>query len=197
MLPLPFYQPSIDSHQTHYDNLTVFDKVKPEMRELVDIHWAQFPPLNPLYHQLLMAFVICVGSMSVTGNLVVISIFTSNKALRTPSNFLVVNLAFSDFLMMFMMAPPMAVNCWNETWIFGPLACNLYAAAGSLFGCVSIWTMTCIAYDRYNVIVKGMSGKKLTKTRACIWILLVWLFCIIWTVAPILGWGRYVPEGSY
>jgi len=27
---------------------------------------------------------------------------------------------------------------------------------GSLFGCTSIWTMTMIALDRYNVIVKVM-----------------------------------------
>lgn len=38
---------------------------------------------------------------------------------RTPSNLLVVNLAFSDFLMMFTMAPPMVINCYYETWVFG------------------------------------------------------------------------------
>lgn len=32
--------------------------------------------------------------------------------------------------------------------------CELYGMFGSLCGCVSIWTMTMIAFDRYNVIVK-------------------------------------------
>lgn len=36
----------------------------------------------------------------------------------------------------------------------GPLMCELYGMLGSLFGCASIWTMTMIALDRYNVIVK-------------------------------------------
>jgi r-opsin len=35
--------------------------------------------------------------------------------------------------------------------------CDLYGMCGSLFGCASIWTMTMIALDRYNVIVKVMS----------------------------------------
>jgi 7 transmembrane receptor (rhodopsin family). len=34
--------------------------------------------------------------------------------------------------------------------------CELYGMCGSLFGCASIWTMTMIALDRYNVIVKVM-----------------------------------------
>lgn len=32
--------------------------------------------------------------------------------------------------------------------------CDIYAMVGSLCGCTSIWTMTAIALDRYNVIVK-------------------------------------------
>lgn len=32
--------------------------------------------------------------------------------------------------------------------------CEIYGMAGSLFGCASIWSMTFIALDRYNVIVK-------------------------------------------
>lgn len=92
----------------------------------------------------------------------VIYIFTTTKTLRTPSNLLVVNLAVSDFLIMFTMGPPMVVNCMNETWVFGPLMCQIYGMFGSLFGCSSIWTMTMIAFDRYNVIVKGLSAKPLT-----------------------------------
>lgn len=32
--------------------------------------------------------------------------------------------------------------------------CDIYAMVGSLCGCASIWTMTAIALDRYNVIVR-------------------------------------------
>lgn len=152
------------------------------------------------------------------GNLCVIYIFSKTKSLRTPSNLYVVNLAISDFMIMFTMCPPMVINCYYETWSFGPLACQLYGMCGSLFGCSSIWTMTLIARDRYNVIVKGIAGKPLTNGNfyfllkikqlmsiffcvfltfpggALLRVFAVWALSLAWTIAPLFGWNRYVPE---
>ncbi|KAJ8983357.1 hypothetical protein NQ317_003163 [Molorchus minor] len=195
-------------------NITVVDKVPPDMLHMVDTYWYQFPPLNPLWHGILGFIIGVLGVISVSGNGMVVYIFLSTKPLRTPSNLLVVNLAFSDFCMMFSMAPPMVINCYYETWvlvaenkkgsytlpknIFGPrsLFCELYGMFGSLFGCASIWTMTFIALDRYNVIVKGLSAKPLTIKTALLRILIIWTMSVGWTIAPMLGWNRYVPEGN-
>nr|BAQ54909.1 opsin, long-wavelength sensitive type [Ischnura asiatica] len=177
-------------------NMTVVDKVPPEMLFLVDSHWLQFPPLNPLWHSILGFFLIILCTISVSGNGVVIYVFSTTKSLRTPSNLFVVNLAISDFLLMATMAPMMTINCYNETWVLGPFMCQIYGMLGSLFGCVSIWTMSVIAMDRYNVIVKGLSAKPMTNKRALFWIFNVWANSIVWTVAPVLGWNRYVPEGN-
>lgn len=87
----------------HGGNLTVIDKVRPELLHMVSAHWAQFPPMNPLWHSILGFAIFILGMISMIGNYVVISVFTSTKSLRTPSNLLVVNLAVSDFLMMFTM----------------------------------------------------------------------------------------------
>lgn len=100
-------------------NITVVDKVPPEMLHLVDPIWYQFPPLNPLWHGILGFMIGVLGFVSVIGNGMVIYIFSTTKSLRSPSNLLVVNLAFSDFLMMATMSPPMVVNCYNETWVWG------------------------------------------------------------------------------
>ena len=42
------------------------------------------------------------------------------------------------------------------------LGCQLYAAMGGIFGTASLLTMIVIGYDRYNVIVKGFTGTKIT-----------------------------------
>ena len=60
-----------------------------------------------------------VGTVGWCGNFMVVYIFAVTPNLRTPSNILVINLAFSDFFMMIAMSPPMVVNCWYETWILG------------------------------------------------------------------------------
>jgi r-opsin len=177
-------------------NMSVFDITRPEILHMVSPYWAQFEPMNPLWHSILGFVVFVIGTISVIGNGVVISVFTSTKSLRTPSNLYVVNLAFSDFLMLFTMGPPMFLSCYHGTWTFGALACEIYGACGSLFGCVSIWSMTLIALDRYNVIVKGLSGKPLTNTSAILQLAIVWILSVLWTAAPFFGWNRYVPEGN-
>lgn len=100
-------------------NLTVVDKVLPDMLHMVHHHWYQFAPMNPLWHGLLGFMIAVLGFVSISGNGMVINIFCGAKSLRTPSNLLVVNLAFSDFLMMFTMAAPMVINCYYETWVLG------------------------------------------------------------------------------
>ncbi|XP_034938625.1 rhodopsin-like [Chelonus insularis] len=179
-----------------FNNQTVVDKVPDDMLHLIDPHWYQFPPMNPLWHLILGIVMVIIGIIGWCGNGVVVYVFLMTPSLRTPSNLLVVNLAFSDFLMMVIMSPPMVINCWYETWILGPLMCDIYAMVGSLCGGASIWTMTAIAMDRYNVIVKGMSGTPFTIKKALLEILLIWLFAGIWTILPIVGWNRYVPEGN-
>jgi r-opsin len=68
--------------------------------------------------------------------------------------------------------------------------CEVYALCGSIFGCASIWTMCMIAFDRYNVIVKGLSAKPMTINGALLRILGIWLMASIWTIAPMFGWNR-------
>ncbi|XP_055379343.1 rhodopsin-like [Condylostylus longicornis] len=177
-------------------NLSVVDTVPADMLYLVDNYWNQFPPMNPLWHGILGFFMTIFGIISLTGNFIVIIIFTSEKSLRTPSNMFVISLAVSDFMMMLTMFPAMVYNCYYETWVLGPLMCEIYGMCGSLFGCISIWSMTMIAFDRYNVIVKGITGKRLTVGRAVFYVALVWIVSTIWTLLPLFGWNRYVPEGN-
>ena len=93
----------------------------------------------------------------------VIYLFIKTKSLRSPANNLVINLAFSDLFMMLSQFP---IFIWNTfsggMWSFGPLICQIYAATGSAFGMCSICTMAAIAYDRYNVIAKGVQAIRLT-----------------------------------
>merc|ERR1712212_622268 len=137
-----------------------------------------------------------VGLLAWLGNFTAIYIFMTTKALRSPANMLVVNLASSDFIMISCMSPPMVVNCYYRTWAFSRFSCQLYAFIGSICGLASISTMVFITEDRYKVIVKGISGKPLTSGGAFLRILFIWVFAALWTLPPFFGWNRYVPEGN-
>ncbi|XP_063615489.1 rhodopsin-like [Penaeus indicus] len=179
-----------------YGNYTVVDTVPKELLHMVDSHWYQFPPMNPLWYSLVGFWMVIMGCLSVAGNFVVIWVFMNTKSLRTPANLLVVNLAMSDFLMMFTMFPPMVISCYWQTWTLGAFFCEIYAFLGSLFGCVSIWTMVFITADRYNVIVKGVSAEPLTSGGAMARIAGTWAASLAWCLPPFFGWNRYVPEGN-
>ena len=44
----------------------------------------------------------------------------------------------------------------------------MYALLGGICGTVSIFSIILIGYDRYNVIVKGITGTKITKPQVII-----------------------------
>jgi hypothetical protein len=51
--------------------------------------------------------------------------------------------------------------------------------------------MVVIGYDRYNVIVKGIKGKRLTPCKALAIILGIWTYCLAGCLPPYFGWGGY------
>jgi r-opsin len=44
--------------------------------------------------------------------------------------------------------------------------------------------------------VQGLAAKPMNNNGAMMRILLVWVFALGWTLAPMFGWNRYVPEGN-
>jgi len=55
--------------------------------------------------------------------------------------------------------------------------------------------------DRYNVIVKGMSGKPLTFQKSIVLILFAWIWSFGWSITPLLGslksplgWGYFAMD---
>ena len=60
-----------------------------------------------------------------------------------------------------------------------------------LSGTSSIMTMVIIGYDRYNVIVKGFTGTKITSGKAAGILFLLWAYSIIGCCPPFFGWGGY------
>jgi r-opsin len=52
-------------------------------------------------------------------------------------------------------------------------------------------TMVIIGFDRYNVIVKGFSGAKITGGKAAAILFVLWAYSAIGCIPPFLGWGGY------
>ncbi|KAL6472331.1 hypothetical protein MHYP_G00185190 [Metynnis hypsauchen] len=147
-------------------------------------------------HYIVAFFVAVIGGVGVMGNVLVMYAFFCNKKLRTPPNYFILNLAVSDFLMATTQSPIFFVNCMYKEWVFGEIGCKMYAFCGALFGITSMINLLAISIDRYVVITKPLQAIQWTsKRRTLLSILLVWLYSLAWSLAPLLGWSSYIPEG--
>ncbi|XP_029024088.1 opsin 4xa isoform X2 [Betta splendens] len=147
-------------------------------------------------HYIVAFFVVVIGTVGVTGNALVMYAFYCNKKLRTRPNYFIMNLAVSDFLMASTQSPIFFVNSLYKGWIFGETGCKMYAFCGALFGITSMINLLAISLDRYIVITKPLQAIQWTsKRRTCLVIALVWLYSLAWSLAPLVGWSSYIPEG--
>lgn len=169
-----------------------------DLRSVVSNHWASFPPQHPLIPDMFGIFFFFLWCTSFFGNGCVIYIFLTTKKLRSPTNLFIVNLAFSDLCMMTTQGLPCVINAFaSDHWMWGATLCQVYACLGGIFGTTSIVTMVVIGYDRYNVIVCGFKGTKITFGKALIILFFVWAYGIIGCCPPFWGWGGYSLEGLF
>ncbi|XP_070821386.1 opsin 4xb isoform X1 [Chaetodon trifascialis] len=147
-------------------------------------------------HYIVALFVFVIGALGITGNALVMFAFYSNKKLRNLPNYFIMNLAVSDFLMAFTQSPIFFINCLYKEWVFGEMGCKMYAFCGALFGIASMISLLAISIDRYLVITKPLQAIHWSsKRRTALAILMVWLYSLAWSLAPLVGWSSYIPEG--
>ncbi|XP_073452828.1 melanopsin isoform X1 [Aquarana catesbeiana] len=147
-------------------------------------------------HYTIGAVILAVGITGMLGNFLVIYAFSRSRSLRSPANMFIINLAISDFLMSITQAPVFFTTSLHKRWIFGEKGCELYAFCGALFGITSMITLMVIALDRYFVITRPLASiGVVSKKRAVLILLGVWLYSLAWSLPPFFGWSAYVPEG--
>ena len=95
------------------------------------------------------------------------------------------------------MGPTVTVNVFMQRyWAWGVFGCKLYGFIGACAGCASILTMVVIGYDRYNVIVKGMNGVRISAGKAVVILAVIWAYVVGVAILPLLDiWGGYTTEG--
>ncbi|XP_053179667.1 melanopsin-like [Scomber japonicus] len=147
-------------------------------------------------HYIIGSVILLVGLTGMLGNAVVLYVSCRSRTLRSPSNLLVVNLAAADFLMSVTQSPVFFAASLRRRWVFGELACELYAFCGALFGITSMMTLTAIAVDRCLAITRPLALLGgVSRRRMLVVMVAVWLYSLGWSLPPFFGWSAYVPEG--
>ncbi|XP_075951267.1 opsin-3-like [Anarhichas minor] len=139
-----------------------------------------------------------LGSVMVFGflnNLLVLVLFCRFKTLRTPVNMLLLNISVSDMLVCVCGTTLSFASSLRSRWLYGRSGCMWYGFINSCFGIVSLVSLAVLSYERYSTLM--VYNKQVSDYRKPL--LAVggsWLYSVVWTVPPLLGWSSYGLEGA-
>ncbi|KAJ7327044.1 hypothetical protein JRQ81_016803 [Phrynocephalus forsythii] len=145
-------------------------------------------------HNIVAAYLITAGVISLLSNIIVLGIFVKYKELRTATNAIIINLAFTDIGVSGIGYPMSAASDLHGSWKFGYTGCQIYAALNIFFGMASIGLLTVVAIDRYLTICKPHIGSRLTPKNYTALILAAWINAVFWASMPVVGWASYAPD---
>ncbi|XP_043923118.1 trace amine-associated receptor 4-like [Protopterus annectens] len=146
-------------------------------------------------------FMISSTLITLSGNLIVIISILHFKCLKSPTNFLVCSLAFTDFLLGFLVMPYSTIRSVTNCWYFGSLLCKMHSGLDGSLSIVSAFHVFFISIDRYYAICHPLHyTTKITFSVTMMFIGLSWtipicyMFYIILSETNLIGIEEYVAS---
>ncbi|XP_026128115.1 vertebrate ancient opsin [Carassius auratus] len=174
-----------------------FNMSEEDRLTLLDGDWSD-SPVETLSRAGFIALSVFLGFIMTFGffnNFVVLVLFCKFKTLRTPVNMLLLNISVSDMLVCMFGTTLSFASSVRGRWLLGRHGCMWYGFINSCFGIVSLISLVVLSYDRYRTLtVYHNRGPDYRKPLLAV--LGSWLYSLIWTVPPLLGWSSYGLEGA-
>ncbi|XP_006034301.2 trace amine-associated receptor 5 [Alligator sinensis] len=151
--------------------------------------------LHPFGVQLTIYLFCAIGMIvTVLGNLLVVVSVSHFKALHTPTNFLLLSLAFADLLLGLTVLPFSTIRSVESCWYFGDCFCRLHTFLDTLFCLTSILHLCFISIDRHCAICDPLLyPTKFTIRVSCIYIATGWCIPVVYT--SVFLYTKAIEEG--
>lgn len=118
-----------------------------------------------------------------------------NRRISAPSYF-IFSIAVSDFLSCALALPLSIARLFLEEWPFGKAGCQAHAFMIFLLALVSITHLAIISAGKYLTVTKSLSRYSyFNKKQVLLLIVASWVYSLVFSVAPLLGWSKYGYEG--
>ncbi|KAM9234707.1 LOW QUALITY PROTEIN: trace amine-associated receptor 4-like [Dugong dugon] len=134
-------------------------------------------------------YVVMIGAivMTMPGNMAVIISIAHFKQLHSPTNFLILSTATTDFLLSCVVMPFSMIRSIASCWYFGDLFCKVHSCCDIVLCTTSIFHLCFISVDCYYAVPLHYV------TKTTIPVIVVFLF-ISWSFPTFLAFGLVFSE---
>ncbi|XP_056245510.1 trace amine-associated receptor 8a-like [Seriola aureovittata] len=144
------------------------------------LHNASCKKTKRPHFEAIMTYIILssISLLTATLNLLVIISISHFKQLHTPTNFLLLSLAVSDFFVGLLMF--FQIVLIDGCWFLGDIMCVVYLCVAYIITAASVGTMVLISVDRYVAICDPLHySTKVTQERVQVCVCLCWIGSLV------------------
>ncbi|XP_012681595.2 rhodopsin [Clupea harengus] len=157
--------------------------------------YPQYYLVAPVGYACLAAYMFFLIITGFPINFLTLYVTIEHKKLRSPLNYILLNLAVAD---LFMVIGGFTTTLWtslNGYFVFGRVGCNIEGFFATLGGEIALWSLVVLSIERYVVVCKPMSNFRFGEQHAIMGVSFSWVMAAACAVPPLVGWSRYIPEG--
>lgn len=135
--------------------------------------------------------------ITICGNLLVMCSFFLDRQIRNPTNYFILSLSVSDFIIGLISIPFLTFYLMIGEWPFGQVICNLWLSLDYTVCLTSIYTVLFITIDRFcSVKMPAKYRKWRSPNKIVIMVMLTWLVPFSLFFPSIFGWS-YGVQSEY
>jgi len=137
---------------------------------------------------------VLIVAVAIAGNLMVCYAIAAHRNLRKiPTNLFIFSLAFSDLLTVTVAVPFDIEGLFlGGVWKHGEIVCKAWITVYLITVPTSILTLLAVSFDRYKSLSDPLNRFRrcgfLTRRKAVIFSLIIWLYSLLIALLPIMGW---------
>lgn len=136
-------------------------------------------------------FITAVFIFTIFRNLAIIISVSYFKQLHSPTNFLILSMAVTDFLLGFAIMPYSVVRSVDSCWVFGIVFCKAHYSFDLMLSLASILHLCCIAVDRFYTICHPLHCSSATTAAT-----MKQIIAVCWSVPAAFAFGVVFSEAQ-
>ncbi|KAK7884870.1 hypothetical protein WMY93_027993 [Mugilogobius chulae] len=146
--------------------------------------YPQYYLAEPWKYSLLAAYMFFLMITAFPINFLTLTVTVKHKKLRTPLNYVLLNLAVAD---LFMVVGGFTVTFYTALhgyFSLGVTGCNIEGFFATLGGEIALWSLVVLAIERYIVVCKPMANFRFGEKHAVAGLAFTWIMALTWLPHP-------------